>query len=61
VAVALLNGGRYSGRQGGADAICRERVRPGHPDAETRTSGPIKGLRIEDRGVAAAAISELAP
>jgi hypothetical protein len=60
-AVALLNGGRYSGRQGGADAICRQGGIPGYPDTETRISGPIKALRIEDRGAAAAAIAEPAP
>jgi hypothetical protein len=38
VAVALLNGGRYSGRQGGADAIFQRKGSPGHPEAETRTS-----------------------
>jgi hypothetical protein len=43
-AVALLNGGRYAGRQGGADAICRRKDSPAYPKGETRTSEPT-GMR----------------
>jgi hypothetical protein len=39
LALALLNGGRYSGRQGAAGAICRRKDSASHPETETRTSG----------------------
>jgi hypothetical protein len=50
-ALALLNGGRYSGRRGAPDAICRRRGNPGRPETETRTSAaaPVSS-RSAERG-----------
>jgi hypothetical protein len=44
VAVALLNGGRYSARQGTADASFRRKGRPAHCKAEPRISEPHSRL-----------------
>ena len=52
VAVALLNGGRYSGRHGGADAICRRRGSTSHPDTERHTSEPAAASSRSDLDLA---------